>query len=281
MKILSKIYKFLSSWTGTVIVVLFVILFVAQAFVIPSGSMRTTLLEGDFLFVKKFSYGIPTPHIPFVEWQVAPDSDGDGHIIRGEGPKRGDIVVFRYPINEKMHFVKRNFAVGGDEVIFDLNNFYLRPHEGDEFIAANYDARDIVILGGEKYVKEPYKFKGIHYDPNARNSMLTNVKIALEKGEFSMKPISLSEIPNSFEAAGISFNAFYIKVPQDEYFMIGDNRNNSADSRFWGPVPYRLIVGKPWFTYFSIDADRKIRWERIGRFVDTLQNDESLIYEQK
>ncbi len=106
MKILSKIYKFLSSWTGTVIVVLFVILFVAQAFVIPSGSMRTTLLEGDFLFVKKFSYGIPTPHIPFVEWQVAPDSDGDGHIIRGEGPKRGDIVVFRYPLNEKMHFVK-------------------------------------------------------------------------------------------------------------------------------------------------------------------------------
>ncbi|WP_314987927.1 signal peptidase I [uncultured Campylobacter sp.] len=281
MKILSKIYKFLSSWTGTVIVVLFVILFVAQAFVIPSGSMRTTLLEGDFLFVKKFSYGIPTPHIPFVEWQVAPDSDGDGHIIRGEGPKRGDIVVFRYPLNEKMHFVKRNFAVGGDEVIFDLNNFYLRPHEGDEFIAANYDARDIVILGGEKYVKEPYKFKGIHYDPNARNSMLTNVKIALEKGEFSMKPISLSEIPHSFEAEGISFNAFYIKVPQDEYFMIGDNRNNSADSRFWGPVPYRLIVGKPWFTYFSIDADRKIRWERIGRFVDTLQNDESLIYEQK
>ncbi len=243
--------------------------------------MRTTLLEGDFLFVKKFSYGIPTPHIPFVEWQVAPDSDGDGHIIRGEGPKRGDIVVFRYPLNEKMHFVKRNFAVGGDEVIFDLNNFYLRPHEGDEFIAANYDARDIVILGGEKYVKEPYKFKGIHYDPNARNSMLTNVKIALEKGELSMKPISLSEIPHSFEAAGISFNAFYIKVPQDEYFMIGDNRNNSADSRFWGPVPYRLIVGKPWFTYFSIDADRKIRWERIGRFVDTLQNDESLIYEQK
>ncbi len=281
MKILSKIYKFLSSWTGTVIVVLFVILFVAQAFVIPSGSMRTTLLEGDFLFVKKFSYGIPTPHIPFVEWQVAPDSDGDGHIIRGEGPKRGDIVVFRYPLNEKMQFVKRNFAVGGDEVIFDLNNFYLRPHEGDEFIAANYDARDIVILGGEKYVKEPYKFKGIHYDPNARNSMLTNVKIALEKGEFSMKPISLSEIPHSFEATGLNFNAFYIKVPQDEYFMIGDNRNNSADSRFWGPVPYRLIVGKPWFTYFSIDADRKIRWERIGRFVDTLQNDESLIYEQK
>ena len=281
MKILSKIYHFLSSWTGTVIVVLFVILFVAQAFVIPSGSMRTTLLEGDFLFVKKFSYGIPTPHIPFVEWQVAPDSDGDGHIIRGEGPKRGDIVVFRYPLNEKMHFVKRNFAVGGDEVIFDLNNFYLRPHEGDEFIATNYDARDIVILGGEKYVKEPYKFKGIHYDPNNRNSMLTNVKAALDGGKFAMKPVSLSEIGQNFESMGQSFNAFYIKVPQDEYFMIGDNRNNSADSRFWGPVPYRLIVGKPWFTYFSIDADRKIRWERIGRFVDTLQNDESLIYEQK
>ena len=281
MKILNKSYQFLSSWTGTVVVVLFIVLFVAQAFVIPSGSMRYTLLEGDFLFVKKFSYGIPTPHIPFIELQVAPDSDGDGHIVRGEGPKRGDIVVFRYPLNVKTHFVKRNFAVGGDEVIFDLNNFYLRPHEGDKFIDANYDASDIVILGGEKYVKEPYKFKGIHYDPNNRGSMLANVKAALEVGKFAMKPVSLSEIGQNFEVAGQSFNAFYIKVPQDEYFMIGDNRNNSADSRFWGTVPYRLIVGKPWFTYFSIDSDRKIRWERIGRFVDTLQNDESLIYEQK
>ena len=117
-RILSKFYNFCSSWTGTVIIVLFIIFFIAQAFVIPSGSMKNTLLVGDYLFVKKFSYGIPTPHIPFVEIPVWPDSDGDGHLIADEGPKRGDIVVFRYPKDPKIHYVKRNFATSNDEIIF-------------------------------------------------------------------------------------------------------------------------------------------------------------------
>ncbi|MDA3046533.1 signal peptidase I [Campylobacter sp. VBCF_06 NA8] len=281
MKFLGSLYRFSSSWVGTICIVLFIILFVAQAFVIPSGSMRVTLLEGDFLFVKKFSYGIPTPHIPFIEVPVAPDSDGDGHLIQGKRPQRGDIVVFRYPKDEKIHYVKRNFAVGGDEVIFDLDNFYLRPNEGDEFIEQNYDKSDIVILNGQKYVKEPYKFKGINYNPHFRNAMRASMLGNLERKSLAMRPIMVAESEKVYEYGGVKFNAFYIKVPQDEFFMIGDNRNNSGDSRYWGTVPYRLIVGKPWFTYFSIDPDKKIRWERIGRFIDTLQSDESLIYEQK
>lgn len=280
MGVLKKIYNFASSWTGTVLIVLFVIFFVAQAFVIPSGSMKHSLLPGDFLFVKKFSYGIPTPHIPWIEKAVLPDFKGNGHLIDGERPKRGDIVVFREPQNPKIHFVKRNFAVGGDEVIFDLNNFYLRPHEGDEFIEKNYDKNDIVTLMGQKFVKEPYKFKGINYNPNSRNKMLANVEMSLLNGSLAMKPIIVKEFGDSFKMKNLEFNAFYIKIPQDEFFMIGDNRNDSHDSRFWGCVPYKLIVGKPWFVYFSWDKNKIIRWERIGRFADTLQTDKSLIYEQ-
>ncbi|MCI6989346.1 MAG: signal peptidase I [Campylobacter sp.] len=271
---LLKLYEFSSSWKGTVIIVLFIIFFVAQAFVIPSGSMKNTLLIGDHLFVKKFSYGIPTPHLPWIEKAVLPDFDGDGHILRGDMPKRGEIVVFRYPPNPKMHFVKRNFAVGGDEVIFNESGMYLRPHEGDEFIRANFNKNDIVTINNQLFVKEPYKYKGIHYDEKV-DIMALAAKYAVID-QFAMQPLNFSEFPPN----SLGFNAFYIKVPDDEFFMIGDNRNNSNDSRFWGSVPYKFIVGKPWFVYFSWNSNKEIRWERIGRFVDTLENDERFIYDQ-
>ncbi len=116
-KTLQKIYTFANSWTGTFIIVLFVIFFVAQAFVIPSGSMKKTLLIGDHLFVKKFSYGIPTPHLPWVEIPLLPDFKGNGHLIEGDKPQRGDIVVFRQQKAEKLHSVKRCVAPQGDEIL--------------------------------------------------------------------------------------------------------------------------------------------------------------------
>ena len=277
MKILTKLYKFCSSWTGTFIIVFIVIFFIAQAFVIPSGSMKNTLLVGDFLFAKKFVYGIPTPHIPWLEIPVLPDFNNNGHLIEGNRPKRGEIVIFRNPENTKIHFVKRLFAVGGDEVIFDFKNMYLRPHEGDDFIDKNCDKKDIVILNGKKFVREPYKYKGIHYDEKV--DMVSATLNYLKINKFYMQPLIVSEISQDLTNK-IGFNAYYAKIANDEFFMVGDNRNNSNDSRFWGSVPYKLIVGKPWFVYFSWNSKKEIRWERIGRFVDTLQNDERFIYEQ-
>lgn len=266
---LKKLINFSNSWTGTIVIVLLVIFFVAQAFVIPSGSMKKTLLIGDHLFVKKFSYGIPTPHLPWIEVPVLPDFKGNGHLIDGEKPKRGDIVVFRYPKEPKVHYVKRCLALGGDEIIYQDKHLYLRFHEGDAYMKENFPKEKLHTLGGKLWVLNPFedKFKGIQYDQDV--DLFAQMRMFLAAGELDMKPAIVEELPKSMNS---DFNAFYVKVPENEFYMIGDNRDHSKDSRFWGSVPYSLIVGKPWFVYFSWDEDYKVRWNRIGRFIDTIEN---------
>ncbi|EAJ7397258.1 signal peptidase I [Campylobacter upsaliensis] len=265
MNFLKKFYTFFNSWTGTIIFVLLVIFFFVQAFIIPSGSMKNSLLVGEMLFVKKFSYGIPTPHIPWLEIPILPDFDDDGHLISGNGPKRGDIVVFRYPHDEKIHFVKRCVAKGNDRVIYANKTLYVSMSEGEDFMRENYPKDDLIKLGGRLFVKEPYKQKGIHYEEQVNMDDLIE-KYAL-LGQFAMTKINLKELGN----------AYVFDVPENEYFMMGDNRDFSSDSRFWGSVPYKLIVGQPWFVYMSFDKNYNIRWERIGRFVDSLENEEKFI----
>jgi len=270
-KFLNRFIHFSNSWTGTLVIVLFVIFFVAQAFVIPSGSMIKTLLIGDHLFVKKFAYGIPTPHIPWLEIPVFPDLKGDGHLIDGSRPQRGDIVVFRYPKDIKVHYVKRCVATEGDEILFQEKNLYIHFSEGDEYIKANYPSEKIKTIAGKLWVNNPYieKFHGVHYD-DAIN-LFQQMVLYAGANQLFMKPTQVQELPS---ISGYPFNAFYAKVEKDNYFMMGDNRDHSNDSRFWGSVPYSLIVGKPWFIYFSWDDEYKIRWDRIGRFVESMQYDE-------
>lgn len=269
--LLNRFYSFSNSWTGTLIIVLFVIFFVAQAFVIPSGSMKRTLLIGDHLFVKKFSYGIPTPHLPWLEIPVLPDFNGNGHLIEGSRPARGDIVVFRYPKDEKIHYVKRCVATEGDEILYQEKNLYIHFAEGDEYIKANYPAEKIKTIAGKLWVNNPYKekFHGIGYDDSV--DLFQQMTLHLSANQLAMKPALVQELPMQ---TGYGFNAFYTKVEKEHFFMMGDNRDHSNDSRFWGSVSYNLIVGKPWFIYFSWDDAYKIRWDRIGRFVDSMQYNE-------
>lgn len=243
---LRKLYNWSSSWTGTIVIVLTIIFFVAQAFVIPSGSMKNTLLIGDMLFVKKFSYGIPTPRIPWIELKVLPDFNDNGHLIEGDRPKRGDIVVFRYPKNDNIHYVKRAVATGGDLIALQNKNLLLHPKEGNDFIKANYAKEDIIKVGDRLWVVNPYKREhpGIHNDPSVVNN--------------GLNPSEL-------------FNMLPIKVPEDETFMMGDNRDHSNDSRFWGTVPYKFIVGTPWVVYFSWDENKEIRWDRVLKTVDSIE----------
>ncbi len=275
----SKLLAFFNGWVGTIIFVLLFIFFVAQAFVIPSGSMERTLLVGDFLFVKKFSYGVAQPRIPWIEVPVLPDFDGDGHIITGDGPARGDIVVFRNPTSSQGdYYVKRTFAVGGDEVIFAPKAMFLRAGEGDDFMRATFAADKLVVLNGALWVREPYDFAGINYDAaEFKDNFGGRVDIdtfalavmAFQQGRFAMSPVWVAEFGGDAQFA----NAFYFKVPAGEYFMVGDNRENSNDSRFWGSIGYKLVVGQPWFTYLSLGKNYTIRWERMFKFIDTLQGE--------
>ena len=271
---LNKLLTWSNSWTGTIVIVLLVIFFVAQAFVIPSGSMKKTLLIGDHLFVKKFSYGTPTPHLPWLEVQVLPDFFGNGHLIEGDRPERGDIVVFRYPKQHKIHYVKRMIAVGGDEILYQDKHLYISFHEGEEWMKENYPQNKLHIIAGKTWVLNPYKekFPGIQYDEDV--NLFAQMNMFLSANDFAMQPVIVDELPKNFNA---EFNAFYKKVPMGEFYMVGDNRDHSNDSRFWGSVPYSLIVGKPWFIYFSWDDDYKIRWNRIGRFIDTIEHDEKFL----
>ena len=313
-----KLYKFSGTWTGTIIIVLFLIFFVAQSFIIPSGSMMRTLLIGDFLFAKKYSYGIPIPHLPWVEVPLLPDFKGNGHLIDGPRPKREDIVIFRYPLNEKVHYVKRCVAVGGDEIIYADKKLLIHFHEGDAYIQKHYPASKIRRINGKLWVENPYKetYPGIRYVPEGETNIFESLLRYYAYGkQIDMVPIYLPgfDAPDYF-LDGKRVNALYTRVEKDHYYMIGDNRDNSNDSRFWGAVPYRLIVGKPWVIYMSIEhrsyaqvmygkgggrdharlkeicgdlpleskaCEEKwnkqrftVRWARVGRNIDTLQHEE-------
>ena len=271
MKFLNKLYQFSSSWTGTIIIVLFLIFFVVQSFVIPSGSMKRTLHIGDFLFAKKFSYGTPIPMLPWLQVPLVPDFNNNGHLIEGDKPQREDIVIFLYPKDEKTHFVKRCVATGGDEIVYQDKHLYIHFLEGDEYIKANYKADKIKEFRGKLWVDNPYmgKYKGIQYEPEGNNAFINLLNRPSDMTAIYIKELSEVMYQNN---SGTEMNAFYKKVEKDDYYMIGDNRDNSADSRFWGSVPYKLVIGKPWFIYFSWDTEKKsIRWDRLGTLIDDLQ----------
>lgn len=274
MNFLNKLYRFSSSWTGTIIIVLFLIFFVVQSFVIPSGSMKRTLLVGDFLFAKKFAYGIPIPMLPWLQLRLIPDFNHNGHLIEGDKPKREDIVIFLYPRDGKTHFVKRCVATGGDEIIYTDKHLYIHFAEGDAYIKETYPADKIKEFRGKLWVDNPYmsKYPGIQYAPERQNAFVNLIQRPNDMSAVYVKELG----PILYESrSGTPMNAFYKKVEKDHYYMMGDNRDNSSDSRFWGSVPYKLVIGKPWFIYFSWDNETKtVRWDRLGTVIEDLQHDE-------
>jgi signal peptidase I len=201
----SKTREYVESLLIAVIIALFVRSVFIQAYKIPSGSMEPTLLVGDHLLVNRLSYVVKVPYFDNVIYTLGK-------------PKRGDIIVFRYPENIKIDFIKRVIAVEGDTV----------------------EIKDKVIY-------------------------INGTKMPDLWGHYQNTP----PIPRDL-APKDNFGPY--TVPKDAVFAMGDNRDNSQDSRFWGPVRKEHLVGKALILYFSWNSNTKdpfeyVRWSRIGQLI--------------
>jgi signal peptidase I len=193
----------LQSLMGTVVIAIFVITFIVQAFQIRSESMENTLLVGDYLLVNKLCYG---------------GSGLGDHVMPYQRIRRGDIIVFHYPVDPQQHFVKRVIGLPGDRLRM-LNKKVLINGKGLE----------------EPYVRFLEPANNLYRDdfprtdipaPNMEGSWWLQMRKLVEDGE--------------------------LIVPQGNYFVMGDNRDDSQDSRYWGFVPQENIIGRPLLIYWSV-----------------------------
>ena len=183
--------------------------FLFEPFRIPSGSMMPTLLVGDFILVNKFTYGLRLP-----VWQT--------RITEGNKPKRGDVVVFRYPKDESQDYIKRVVGLPGDHV-------------------AIYNQR--LSINGKQLDIEPDRvYEGLgdlnkmQY-ANGCDRVAANCQVYIEK----LDQAEYTIMNNPGSTFGVNGEVF---IPEGEYFVMGDNRNHSNDSRIWGNVPEENLVGK-------------------------------------
>lgn len=225
--------------------VLFVILilrsFIYEPFRIPSGSMLPTLLVGDFILVEKFRYGLREPV-------------SRKEFFRTGRPDRGDIAVFKYPVEPDLDYIKRVIGLPGDRITYQDKTFFIQP--GCLADCADVTpielTRDLQAIGEYQQQRMPLHRYHEQYNELEYN-VLVNPRV------------------NSAD------NTMVWDVPAEHYFFIGDNRDNSVDSRYWGFVHEDLLVGRAVFVWLSLEFERdvnswlpnwvpsKIRFNRLGR----------------
>ncbi len=195
---------FIAEWTVTILLLLFGTTTLVQAFVIPTGSMEDTLLVGDHLLVDKLAY--------------SPSGPVSKHILPYKDVQRGDIIVFRYPVDIRQTFVKRAIGVPGDRI-----------HLVNKKLVLNGNA-----------VEEPYVYHKTEYIDSYRDNFPG-------EGSAHAPPQAADMLLNHVEDGNVV-------VPPGYVFAMGDNRDSSLDSRYWGFVPRENIIGKPLIIYWSYDA---------------------------
>jgi len=214
---------FIHEWSLNILILLFGTTTLVQAFIVPTGSMESTVLIGDHLLVDKLSYAPPGP----ISKYLLPYTE----------PKRGDVIVFRYPMDIRQNFVKRVIGVPGDHI-----------HIVDKVVYVNGRA-----------LTEPYtQHIDQHIEPYRDN--------------FPSQPYGpVVDRAQQMLAANVSNGE--LVVPADNYFAMGDNRENSLDSRYWGFVPRENIIGKPLVIFWSFDAPTE-EWagDSGSHYVDLAKN---------
>ena len=202
--------EYAKSFFPVLIIVLVLRSFIAEPFRIPSGSMMPTLLIGDFILVNKFSYGV---RLPVVHTKV---------VDLGE-PERGDVVVFRFPKDPSIDYIKRVVGVPGDHIAYYNKQLYVNGVPATQNLMGDYLEIDPEQgKPGELMYRED--LTGVEHD-----ILVDKTRLSVE-GEFV--------------------------VPKGSYFVMGDNRDNSNDSRFWGVVPEENLVGKAFFIWMNARAGK-------------------------
>lgn len=213
------------------LVVLLLRSFVVEPFRIPSGSMMPSLLVGDFILVDKFSYGIRLPVLR-------------NKVLALGAPERGDVAVFRFPQNERVDYIKRVVGLPGDRIAYRNKTLYI-----------NGEARRVDDT-------RPYEAEGSGV--RANGSLIGQEDLGTLQHEVLINPF----VPDFSRAC--TFLAYdEVEVPADHFFVMGDNRDDSNDSRCWGFVPEANLVGKAFVIWFSWDWQRSgyLAWDRLGNLI--------------
>ena len=201
--------------------------FVVEPFKIPSGSMMPTLLIGDFILVNKFTYGIRLPII-------------NRKVISINEPKRGDVMVFRYPPDPSLDYIKRVVGLPGDRIEYRGKRLWINGREIPVRQIDDYLSRERMQYS-QRYLE---RLNGVEHE------------ILIDRDAPSLPPFG-----RAFPYSGnCNYNneGMTCVVPAGHYFMMGDNRDNSSDSRVWGFVPDENIVGKAFFIWLNLND--------LGRF---------------
>lgn len=211
-----------------------------QPFRIPSGSMIPTLMIGDFVLVNMFAYGFKVPFSDMT-WPIARDPI---YLLGEKKPQRGDVIVFKYPLEPRVNYIKRVIAIEGDVVEIRNKRVYL-----------NGEPIPVTSIDGTKIMEDmDHSFKAGNYEFYRAQIGETEHIVQLNLNDFHQTDLS----PRT--------------VPSGHYFVLGDNRDHSADSRFWGFVPHENVRGRASLVWFSMslpfgDNTFKFRPWRIGTII--------------
>ncbi len=201
-----------------------------EAFIIPSGSMIPTLMVGDRIFVNKFAYGFKLPFSDFF-------TDEPLYLVKRDPPKSGDVIVFKYPKDESVHYIKRVIGVPGDRIKVREKVVYVNDVALPQTPVAESATKDF-------------------FEMMAKDHDSQSVRILQEPNRTTQKPHYIMLDDNTF----IAENHAETIVPPDHLFVMGDNRDNSQDSRFWGFVPYRNVRGQAMVVWLSLWVDFTENW---------------------